>query len=84
MELRHELTVGQSKVISSDGNSASLEVVAIDLVTEARRGAEVLEVAVESVGEVELAVAGVNDNVIEGAELTTEVVVQKNLIVVSK
>lgn len=84
MELRYGLTVGQSKVVGSDGNGTSLKVVPIDLVTETRRRAEILEEAVESVGEVELLVAGMDDNVVEGAELTTEVIVQKDLVIVSR
>ena len=36
------LTIGQSEVISHDCDSASLEVVAVDLIAQAGRRAEVL------------------------------------------
>lgn len=70
------LTVREREIIGNNGDSASLEVVAVDLVSQTRDRAEVLEVTVESVGEVEFAVTGADDQVVQGVELSAEVVVQ--------
>lgn len=72
------LTIGQSEVVGDDLNSAGLEVVAVDLVAQAGRRAEVLQEAIEGIGEVQLFVTGVDDNVVERVELATEVVVEQN------
>jgi hypothetical protein len=70
------LTIRQSEVISHDCDSASLEVVAVDLIAQAGRRAEVLQEAVKGVGEVQLSIAGVDDNVVERVELATKIVVE--------
>lgn len=72
------LTVGESKVICNNSNSASVEVVTVDLVSQTRDGSEILEVAVEGIGEVEFIVSGVDDKVVKGVELSTKVVVEEN------
>lgn len=72
------LTIGQSEVVGDDLNSAGLEVVAIDLVAQAGRRAEVLQESVEGVCEVQLFVTGVDDNVVQRVELATEVVVEQH------
>lgn len=73
------LAIGQGKIISDDSDSARLEVVAVYLVAQARRRAKVLQVAVEGVGEVQLSITGVDDNIVERVELTAEVVVEEDL-----
>lgn len=72
------LTVGQREIIGNDGDSASLEVVSVDLVSQTRDRAEVLEVTVESIGEVEFTVTGADDQVVQGVELSAKVVVQED------
>jgi hypothetical protein len=70
-------TVGESEVIGDDGRGSSLEVVTVDLVSETGDGAEVLEVAIEGVGEVQITILGVDHKVIQGVKLATEVIVKK-------
>lgn len=72
------LTIGQGEVVSDDCDSAGLEVVAIDLVAQAGRRAKILQEAVEGVGEVQLSVAGVDDDVVERVELAAKIVVEKD------
>ena len=78
MKKKH--TVGKSKVISDNSHGTSVKVVAVDLVSQTRNGTEILEVSVESVCEVQISVPGVNADVVEGVELTAEVVVQKGCL----
>jgi hypothetical protein len=77
LEKRSGLTVRESEVVSNSSDRASVEIVAIHLVAQARGWTEVLEEAIKCIGEVQFAVLGVNDQVIEGVELTSEVVVQE-------
>lgn len=72
------LTIGQGEVVSDDCDGAGLEVVPVDLVPQAGRRAEVLQEAVEGIGEVQLSVAGVDVDVVERVELATEVVVEQH------
>lgn len=67
--------VGQGKVVGDDADGARFKVVAVDLVAQAGDGAEILEVAVECVREVDLGVFGADDNIVEGVELAAKVVV---------
>lgn len=72
------LTVRQGKAISNDSDGTSLEVIAVDLVPQARRRTEILEEAIQGVGEVEIAVLRADDQVVERAELAAEVVVDES------
>jgi hypothetical protein len=47
------------------------------LVSQTRNRTEVLEIAVESVGEVQVTIPGVDANVVQGVELAAKVVVKK-------
>lgn len=70
--------VRKGEVIRDDGDSTSLEVVAVHLVSQTGNRSEILEVAVESVGEVKITVLWANDQIIEGVELATKVVIDKS------
>lgn len=72
------LTIGRHKPIGGDSQSSSDRVQAIDLVRQARHGAEVLPEAVQGVGKVDVLVTRVDGHVVEGVELSTKVVVYKN------
>jgi hypothetical protein len=50
------------------------------LVSQTRNRAEVLEIPVEGVGEVQVTVPGVDANIVKGVELATEVVVEEGLL----
>ena len=73
-------TVGKGKVISDNSHGTGVKVVAVDLVSQTRNRTEILEISVESIGEVQISVSGVDANVVEGVELTAEVVVQKGCL----
>jgi hypothetical protein len=47
------------------------------LVSETGDGAEVLEIAIEGIGEVQITILRVDHKVIQGVELAAEVVVKK-------
>lgn len=72
------LTIGQSEVVSDDCDSAALKVVAVDLVAQAGRRAEVLQEAVEGIGEVQFSITRVDDNIVERVELATKIVVEED------
>jgi hypothetical protein len=74
---RKELTVGKSKVICDNSHSTSFEVVSVHLVSQTRNRAEILKITVQSVGEVQVTVPGVDANVVQGVELAAKVVVEK-------
>lgn len=73
------LTIGQSEIVGDNCDRASLEVVAVDLVAQAWRRTEVLQEAVEGIGEVQFSITGVDYDVVERVELATEVVVEEDL-----
>lgn len=76
---RYEIrTVGKHKAISHDGDRASRVVPAIYLVPQARNGSEILQIAVQGVGEVQILADRVDDGIIERAELAAKVVVEKH------
>jgi hypothetical protein len=70
-------TVGKSKVISDNSYGTGVKVVSIYLVSQTRNRAEVLKITVESVGEVQVTIPGVDANVVQGVELAAEVVVKE-------
>lgn len=72
------LTIGMNKSISNDRHSASIGVESVNLILQTWRGTEILDIAIDCVGEIDIFVLWVNDNVVQGVELATEVVVQKN------
>lgn len=74
-----DLTIGQSEVVGDNRDSAGLEVIAVNLVAQARRRAKVLQEAVEGIGEVQFSITGVDDNVVERVELATKIVVEEDL-----
>lgn len=71
-------TVGKHKAISHNGDRASRVVPAIYLVPQARNGPEVLQIAIQGVGEVQILVDRVHDGIVERAELAAKVVVKKH------
>lgn len=72
------LTVRHNKPICSNANESGPIVVSINLVNQARRGPEVVTLAISRVGEVDVQVLGVNRDIIERVELAAEEVIEKN------
>lgn len=69
-----------TEAINSNGDGTRLEVVAVDLLPNAGVRTEILEVAVESVSEVEIAVLRVDSKVIERVKLAAKVIVQESCV----
>ena len=69
-----------TETISNNGEGTILEVVAVDLLPNAGIRTEVLEVAVESVGEVEIAILWMDGKVVERVELAAKVVVHESCV----
>jgi hypothetical protein len=67
-----------NKSISNDGHSARFGVESINLILQARSWTEVLDIAIDCVGEIDIFVLWVNSYVVQGVELATEVVVQED------
>lgn len=74
-ELLAGLTIGVNKSISNDRHSTSIRVESINLILQARSRTEVLDIAIDCVGEIDIFVLWVNGHVVQGVELATEVVV---------
>jgi hypothetical protein len=70
--------VGESEVVGDDSRGSSLEVVAVDLVSETGDGAEILQETIEGICEVQITIFRVDHKVIQGVELATEVVIKKS------
>lgn len=66
------------KPIRHDRDSTGLWVKSIDLILQPWSRTEILHISVNSVGEVDVFIFRVNDYVIQGVELATEVIVQQN------
>lgn len=60
-----ELTVRKREVVGDHCDRTCREVVAVYLVAQSGRGAEVLKISIESVCEVKVAIAGIDDQVVE-------------------
>lgn len=73
----HGNAIRVAKTISHNGDSASVEVVSVHLLSDAGVKPEILEVAVQRVGKVEIAVHRVDDEIIKRAELAAKVVVEQ-------
>jgi hypothetical protein len=71
------LTVGHDEAVGHNTNRARLLVEAIHLPRQTDFGAEVVGETVAGVGEVDLVVAGVDDDVVERVELAAMVVVEE-------
>ena len=71
-------TIGMIESIRDNCHSTGSRVEPIDLVLQARRWTEILNVAIDCVCEVDVLVLWVNGHVVQGIELATEVVVQKH------
>jgi hypothetical protein len=67
-----------NKSISNDCHSTRIRVEPIDLVLQTRRWTEILDITIDRVGEIDIFVLRVNDYVVQGIELATEVVVQED------
>lgn len=67
-----------NKSISNDRHSASIRVESVNLILQTWCWTEILDITIDCVGEIDIFVLWVNGNVVQGVELATEVVVQKN------
>lgn len=73
------LTIEQSEVVGDNCGSAALEVVAVDLVAQTGRRAEVLQEAVEGIDEVRFSITGgVDANVVERVELAAKIIIEED------
>lgn len=82
LSARGVYTIRQNESIRSNRDSAGLVVPTVDLVPNSRGRAEVLQESVEGICEVDVLVDRVDDDVVEGAELPAEVVVEHDCCVV--
>lgn len=71
-------TIWRDESVGHNGERAGLGVQAIHLVRQTRLRAEVLPVPVLGVCEVDIAVAGVHRDIVQGVELPSKIVVGKN------
>lgn len=71
-------TVGKGEVVGDNSHSTTVKVVSVYLVSQTRDRAEILEISVKGVSEVQITVPGVDANVVQGVELATEVVIEED------
>lgn len=74
------LTIGQFKPISHHCHRTRRWIEAVDHVGKGRRWAEILQIPVKRVGEVDVSISRIDGHVIEGIELPTEIVVDKHYL----
>lgn len=73
-----KLTVGKYKVVCNNGYSSSGIVESVDLISQSGDRSEVLEIAVQCVGEVDILVSWVDRDIIQRVELPSEIIVDEN------
>lgn len=71
-------TVWSSKAVSYNSQSPSLRIKTIYLIPQTRLGTEMLPIAIHRVSEINMDVAWVDGDVVDGVKLPAEVVVHKN------
>lgn len=74
------LTVWQGETVRDNGYRPSFVIQSIYLISETWSRTEVLQIPVERVGEVNILVTRVDPDVVEGAELSAEVIVQQHFV----
>lgn len=71
-------TVWGNEVISNNGQCSGLRVKTINLIAHSWYGTEMLPITIHCVREVDMTVPRIHRHVINGVELSTEIVIQKN------
>ena len=72
------VTIWEVEAIRHDGDRSRGRIQSVHLVREAGCRTEVLEVPIESVGEVDIAVAWIDSYIVKRVELSAKVIVQKD------
>lgn len=69
-------TIRHVEPVCNHPNDASIHVEPVDLVRKPRGRPEILQIAVDDIGEIELLVARVDRDVVERVELTTKEIIE--------